>query len=71
MKTILASLALSALVLSPAWAERGDNHDGVGHGNGNEIHAAPTPLLGAGLPGFGMMLGYGAYWLGRRRRNVR
>jgi hypothetical protein len=31
---------------------------------------APAPLLGAGLPGLAIGIGYGAYLLVRRRRNV-
>jgi len=32
---------------------------------------APAPLLGAGVPGLAIGLGYGAYWLARRRRSTR
>ena len=30
---------------------------------------APVPLIGAGLPGLAVGIGYGVYWLARRRRN--
>jgi hypothetical protein len=31
--------------------------------------SAPAPLVGAGLAGFPVVLGFGVYWLVRRRRN--
>ena len=64
MKTIFASVALSIIVLSPALADPGN-----GKGRGPHTVGAPVPLLGAGLPGLGIAVGYGAYWLARRRRN--
>jgi hypothetical protein len=75
MKTIFVSVALSIFVLSPALADPGNGNGngggGNGNGNGNQSHTvgAPVPLLGAGLPGLGIAVGYGAYWLARRRRN--
>jgi hypothetical protein len=38
---------------------------GNGNGNGN-AHGAPGPIAGAGLPI--LAVGYGVYWLIRRRR---
>jgi hypothetical protein len=31
-------------------------------------HGAPGPVLGAGLPGLAIGIGYGIYWLRKRRR---
>jgi hypothetical protein len=73
MKTIVAWVGLSMFVLSPALADPGGiPNGGVGNGNGkgNIAHGAPAPLLGAGIPGLVIGLGYGAYWLVRRRRNA-
>ena len=39
-----------------------DRNDGGGHGT----HGVPGPLVGAGLPF--IAVGYGVYWLVRRRR---
>jgi hypothetical protein len=55
MKVIFASVVLSVFLLSPALAFT--------------IQGAPAPLAGAGLPGLGIALVYGAYLLARRRRN--
>ena len=62
MKTILASVVLSMLVLTPAMAQR--------PGVTVITRGAPAPILGAGLPGLGIALGYGAYWLARRRNKA-
>ena len=66
MKAILASVALSILVLSPALAS---NCDGNCDDQASRYRAAPAPTAGAGLTGLGIALGLGAYWLVRRRRN--
>jgi hypothetical protein len=73
MKAIAASVALLMLVLSPALADPGgipNGGVGNGNGNGNEKHAqgAPGPLVG-GIPALVIGVGYGAYWLVRRRRS--
>ena len=71
MKAIGASVVFSIMVLSSALADPGGiPNGGVGNGtgNGNVIHAAPGPVLGAGIPGLVIGIGYGAYWLVRRRQ---
>ena len=79
MKTSLVALsfaaALSMLSLSaiPASADicifgfcfGPPDKGGGGHGG---IHPTPGPLAGAGLPF--IAVGYGVYWLIRRRRNT-
>jgi hypothetical protein len=66
---ILAAAALIstlAFVSRPALAcSQNGNCDHDKHALG-----APAPLLGAGIPGIAIALGYGAYWLTRRRRNT-
>jgi hypothetical protein len=56
------------LVLVPrtSLANCGNDKD-VGNGCAK---GAPAPLIGAGLPGLAIGIGYGAYLLVRRRRNV-
>jgi hypothetical protein len=64
MKAILTAIVLTMGLLSPAFAQNGQGQ------NGNGTLGAPAPLIGAGLPGLAIGIGYGVYWLVRRRRNV-
>jgi hypothetical protein len=68
MKGILAAVILTLGLLSPAFADNQQGCDGpCNEGNGSVV-GAPAPLLGAGLTGIAIGIGYGAYWLARRRR---
>ena len=47
----------------------GDRGDRDHHGDrGSSVHGAPGPIAGAGLPI--LAVGYGVYWLVRRRRKA-
>jgi hypothetical protein len=73
MKAILTLVVLTLGLSSPAFAQNGQGQNGQGQ-NGrdhdHDPHGAPAPLIGAGIPGFAVGIGYGVYWLVRRRRNV-
>jgi hypothetical protein len=68
MKTIFTAVVLSAISISPVLAgggnDQGQNGNGQGQNGGH--HAAPGPIAGAGLPF--IAVGYGVYWLVKRRR---
>jgi len=72
---IIAAAMLGTAMLSPslALADPGNGNGGVGNGKGNgnekhEYHGAPGPIIGAGLPV--LAIGYGVYWLVKRRRRA-
>jgi hypothetical protein len=78
MQTTLGSLSATALVFalmavtSPALAcnDNGKCDSAPGHNKtvGNNVSGAPGPIAGAGLPV--LAIGYGVYWLVKRRRKV-
>jgi hypothetical protein len=74
MKGTLSSVVIAMCLLSPAFAQNGhdqNGHDQSEHGQNSGGHlSAPAPLVGAGLTGLAVGIGYGVYWLVRRRRNV-
>jgi opacity protein-like surface antigen len=72
MKGILTAVVLVVGLSSAAFAknQNGQGGNGQGGNGGNGTRGAPAPLIGAGLPGLAVGIGYGVYWLVRRRRNV-
>ena len=68
MKTILTLVVLTLGLSSPAFAQNGNGQNG--QDRDHDPRGAPAPLIGAGISGFAVGMGYGVYWLVRRRRNV-
>ena len=69
---ILPALALGTVLLlspQPSFANCG-NDKPVGNGCTTDVRGAPAPLLGMGLPGLAIGIGYGAYLFARRRRSA-
>ena len=65
---IVAAAILSATSISAlAQNNQGGNNNNQGGGN---YHGAPGPLVGAGPVGLVIGVGYGVYWLVRRRRKA-
>jgi hypothetical protein len=68
LMTMVAQFSFGMAVLADdhdrhRWGDR--DHDGYrDHG----VHGAPGPIAGAGLPV--LAVGYGVYWLVRRRRKA-
>jgi hypothetical protein len=65
---IIAAAILSAASIS-AFAQGGPNPNqgpGQNPGQNGQNRGAPGPVLGAGLPV--LAIGYGVYWLVKRRR---
>lgn len=67
----LSGAALATVVASPALACNGGGNCENAPGQnkpGHSTRGAPGPIAGAGLPV--LAIGYGVYWLVRRRRKV-
>jgi hypothetical protein len=64
MKNILTAIVASTILISPAFAQ--NNQGGNNNNQGGGYHAAPGPIVGASLSV--LAVGFGVYWLVRRRR---
>jgi hypothetical protein len=70
-RLILSSALLTALcvpALAMGWTGWGGNQGGNSQGGGGSYRGVPGPIAGAGLPI--VAVGYGVYWLIRRRRRT-
>jgi hypothetical protein len=68
----LSAVAFASVIASPALAcnGRGNCENAPGQNKPGRVHGAPGPIAGAaGLPI--LAVGYGVYWLVRRRRVAR
>jgi MYXO-CTERM domain-containing protein len=67
MKSIFTAIIASTILVLPAFAQnQGGNNQGGNNNNQGGHHGAPGPVAGAGLPV--LAVGFGVYWLIRRRR---
>jgi uncharacterized protein YdeI (BOF family) len=67
MKNVLTAIIASTILISPAFAQnQGGNNQGGNNNQGGGYHGAPGPIVGASLPV--LAVGFGVYWLVRRRR---
>jgi hypothetical protein len=65
---IVTGLMLASCI--PAAAQNGIGGNCTGNCNGNGYRGAAGPVIGAGLPALAIGIGYGVYWLVRRRRKA-
>jgi len=74
MHKICTAAVAATIFISPAFAhdnergERGDYGRDFLRDSGHHFHPAPAPIAGASLPV--LAVGYGVYWLVRRRRKA-
>jgi hypothetical protein len=69
MKVFALPMVLLLALSVPALAKNDKGNQGNGNGNGRNVHGAPGPLMGAGLPV--LLVGGGIYWVVRRRQRAK
>jgi len=67
MKSMLMAIVASTILISPTFAQNQGGNQG-GNNQGGGFHGAPGPIAGASLPV--LAVGFGVYWLVRRRRKA-
>ena len=67
---IFPAIALTAALVAFSAPAQACNGGGNCPSAPGHTKAAPAPLLGTGLSGLAASIGYGVYWLARRRRNI-
>jgi hypothetical protein len=72
MKQFIIAVAMLSAASMSAYAQNqnGQGCNGNCGGNGGGYHGAPGPIVGAGLPALAIGIGFGVYWLRKRRRGV-
>jgi hypothetical protein len=66
MHKICTAIVASMILISPAFADDHDHERWNDNDHGHHFHGAPGPIAGASLPV--LAVGFGVYWLVRRRR---
>ena len=73
------TIATAVLLATAITASAGNNNNQGGNNNnqggnnnnqGGNYYGAPGPVVGAGLPALAIGVGYGVYWLRKRRRRA-
>jgi hypothetical protein len=68
-KVLIAAAILSATSFS-ALAVGGNDQGQNNNNQGGSFRGAPGPVLGAGAPVLAIGIGFGVYWLMKRRRRT-